>query len=264
MNIKDHKLENITYTPSPNKGGVINPSVIVMHYTAGWTASSAISWLCDPSAKVSAHLVIDWDGTITQLVPFNIAAWHAGPSSHKGLTGLNNYSIGIEFVNPGYLRKTESGTFLDSNGKIVKNDYGHPHNLIEAAHPRVGSGNFYWPVYPEKQLQAGLEVTKHLLNKYGINDIVSHEEIDTRKWKTDPGPAFPMTKFRALIGNQEDYSVFKVTATTLNVRSGPGTSFGIIDKLFKGNIVVIESEHGDWSKLAGSDGFVHSSYLSVV
>jgi len=46
--------------------------------------------------KVSAHLLIRRDGTMTQYVPFHKRAWHAGVSNYKGEDTCNNFSIGIE------------------------------------------------------------------------------------------------------------------------------------------------------------------------
>jgi N-acetyl-anhydromuramoyl-L-alanine amidase len=46
--------------------------------------------------KVSAHLFIERDGKVTQFVPFDARAWHAGNSSFAGVADCNNYSIGIE------------------------------------------------------------------------------------------------------------------------------------------------------------------------
>ena len=47
-------------------------------------------------AEVSAHLLIERDGKITQFVNFDDRAWHAGKSSYLGRPDCNNYSIGIE------------------------------------------------------------------------------------------------------------------------------------------------------------------------
>jgi len=46
--------------------------------------------------KVSAHLLISKAGEITQFVPFNLRAWHAGVSNLYGETDCNDFSIGIE------------------------------------------------------------------------------------------------------------------------------------------------------------------------
>jgi AmpD protein len=46
--------------------------------------------------KVSAHVLIDRTGEITQYVAFNQRAWHAGSSSYSGRADCNDFSIGIE------------------------------------------------------------------------------------------------------------------------------------------------------------------------
>ncbi len=46
--------------------------------------------------QVSAHACIRRDGRITQYVPFDKRAWHAGVSSFQGRTDCNDFSIGIE------------------------------------------------------------------------------------------------------------------------------------------------------------------------
>lgn len=48
------------------------------------------------SLRVSAHLLIDREGQITQYVPFTMRAWHAGQSNFKGRENCNDFSIGIE------------------------------------------------------------------------------------------------------------------------------------------------------------------------
>jgi len=46
--------------------------------------------------QVSAHCLIRRDGQIIQYVSFNDRAWHAGVSEYNGVTGCNDFSIGIE------------------------------------------------------------------------------------------------------------------------------------------------------------------------
>ena len=46
--------------------------------------------------QVSAHVLIHRDGSVTQYVPFDRRAWHAGQSCFDGRDGCNDYSIGIE------------------------------------------------------------------------------------------------------------------------------------------------------------------------
>ena len=46
--------------------------------------------------EVSAHLLIDRHGNVTQFVPFHRRAWHAGVSNFQGRERCNDFSIGIE------------------------------------------------------------------------------------------------------------------------------------------------------------------------
>lgn len=43
---------------TPNVGGTLKPRFLVMHYTAGRSHESSVTFLTDPAAKASAHLVI--------------------------------------------------------------------------------------------------------------------------------------------------------------------------------------------------------------
>lgn len=46
--------------------------------------------------RVSAHLCIFRGGSVTQYVPFDCRAWHAGVSQFRGRERCNDFSIGIE------------------------------------------------------------------------------------------------------------------------------------------------------------------------
>ncbi|MFO1508439.1 MAG: 1,6-anhydro-N-acetylmuramyl-L-alanine amidase AmpD [Steroidobacteraceae bacterium] len=47
-------------------------------------------------ARVSAHVLVKRDGSITQYVPFAQRAWHAGASEYCGRHNCNDFSIGVE------------------------------------------------------------------------------------------------------------------------------------------------------------------------
>lgn len=91
--------------PSPNHGprrAGAAIDMLVLHYTGMRTAEEALERLCDPAAEVSAHYVIDEDGTLYRLVREDRRAWHAGRSFWRGERDINSRSIGIELVNPGH------------------------------------------------------------------------------------------------------------------------------------------------------------------
>lgn len=91
--------------PSPNhasRGERARIDMLVLHYTGMKTAQAAIERLCDSGAKVSAHYVVEENGTIWRLVPEARRAFHAGVSCWEGESELNGVSLGIEIVNPGH------------------------------------------------------------------------------------------------------------------------------------------------------------------
>lgn len=86
---------------SPRPDG-LPVTALVLHYTGMQTASAARARLCDPRAEVSAHYLVDEDGTVDLLVDEDKTAWHAGRSAWRHMNALNPHSIGIEIVNPGH------------------------------------------------------------------------------------------------------------------------------------------------------------------
>lgn len=80
-------------------GSLIN--AVIMHATESNDAQQDVAWLQSALSKASAHVVIDRDGTIYDLVPVTKRAWHAGVSSFDGVPDCNNYAIGVELANRG-------------------------------------------------------------------------------------------------------------------------------------------------------------------
>jgi len=147
---------HILSRPSPNfdERSITVPRLLVFHYTDMRTAKEALDRLTDPESKVSAHYLIDEDGTIYRLVEDNKRAWHAGVSGWRGQANLNDESIGIELANPGH-------------------QYGYH-------------------LFPETQIKALIGLSKHLIEKYTImpENIVGHSDIAPLR-KKDPGELFP-------------------------------------------------------------------------
>src|SRR5689334_13152641 len=90
----DSAVRSSNYGPRNNQ----SISMIVLHATVG-SAASALAWLTNPAARVSAHYLIEKSGHTYQLVADEYAAWHAGRASWYGQTAVNECSLGIELVN---------------------------------------------------------------------------------------------------------------------------------------------------------------------
>ena len=144
----------VIWTPSPNFDERKLPvSILVMHYTGMKDAASAINWLANPEAKVSAHYVVTEDGQIVQMVDEENRAWHAGRGYWRGITDVNSASIGIEIVNPGH-------------------EWG------------------YVP-FPEEQMDAVTRLAHAIVKRHDIapSNVIGHSDLAPAR-KQDPGELF--------------------------------------------------------------------------
>ncbi|TVR64816.1 MAG: N-acetylmuramoyl-L-alanine amidase [Gemmatimonadales bacterium] len=270
MQVQDHRLvldngDPVRFEASPNQGGALKPRFLVMHYTAGRDAESSIRWLTRSDARASAHLVIARDGAITQLVPFDRVAWHAGPSRWQGVSGLNHHSIGIELDNAGLLeRKGERWCAWFGTA--------YPAEEVMEAPLRGSSRICGWHLYTPEQLDVALEASRAIIHAYGLRELLGHDDISPGR-KFDPGPAFPMGSFRAkLFGRAEDEAPTYATTVNLNIRRGPGTHHDRLDvsPLPKGTPLEVLREDGSWRQVnvrgevqgqRDIQGWVHGDYI---
>jgi N-acetylmuramoyl-L-alanine amidase len=168
--IADHPGARVM--PSPNHGprvwgeGTENPDaerrpdMILLHYTGMPSDAGALAWLRNPVSQVSSHYFVQQDGTIIQMVPETRRAWHAGKSVWAGDTDINSCSIGIEIANA-----------------------GHPGGL---------------PDYPEKQIEAVIELCRDCGERWGISPerVLGHSDVAPVR-KVDPGENFPWATLHA-------------------------------------------------------------------
>lgn len=178
------------WAPSPNytRGRKATVTMLVWHYTAGTNLVGAETWLRDTAAKASAHFIIGRNGDVVQLVQLADTAWHAGNSD------VNNRSIGIELVSPGWVTSDGKGGWKTAGGDTWKADA-----TPKEATLRLANGNahtHYWVPYTAAQMQACKDLVARLRSSTWaecLNDQRGHEDIalPTGHVKTDPGPLFP-------------------------------------------------------------------------
>jgi len=111
--------------------------------------------------EVSSHLLIDRQGQLSQFVPFNRRAWHAGESNFCGIQNCNDFSIGIE------LEGTDDSPYTD----VQYQQLASICRLLMQTYPGIS---------PQR--------------------IVGHCDIAPDR-KTDPGIAFNWTYFRGQLGS---------------------------------------------------------------
>lgn len=152
----------IIASPSPNFDARMAPEghgdavidTIILHYTGMRSAAEALDRLCDAASEVSAHFLIEEDGTLHQLVAPDMRAWHAGVSHWRGRDGLNHTSVGIELVNPGH--------------------------------------EFGYQPFPTDQVDCLLRLLEHLTAHFDIlpSRFLGHSDVAPDR-KQDPGELFP-------------------------------------------------------------------------
>ena len=148
--------------PSPNFDARALPiTMIVLHYTGMESGPAAVERLCDPAAKVSAHYVVEEDGSVLRLVPEEQRAWHAGKSHWRGITDVNSASIGIEIVNPGH--------------------------------------EFGYRPFVDEQVDAVVRLVHEGKDRHAITrgNVVGHSDIAPAR-KRDPGELFPWNRLARL------------------------------------------------------------------
>ena len=150
--------------PSPNFGvrPANNPiDMLVIHYTGMTSANDALSRLCDGASGVSAHFLIDEDGTLYSLVDEYEGAWHAGKSLWRGNRNINDRSIGVELVNPGH--------------------------------------EFGYRIFPDPQMDTLATLAQDLITRHPIppRNVVGHSDIAPSR-KQDPGELFDWQKLATI------------------------------------------------------------------
>ena len=185
---EDHWLDGVQRDPIPGGAIMAIRRFLVIHFTAGATGQSSIGYWKQLGNGVCAHFVIERDGTIYQCRPCNRTAGHAGSSRwadpKTGITyyGLNACSIGIELANGG---DAFPERFSSLKPTIARHKNG--------GHAKE------WETYPAAQLAACEELSRALVARYHLDDVVGHEDIAPAR-KNDPGPAFPMLALRKACG----------------------------------------------------------------
>lgn len=112
--------------------------------------------------RVSAHLLIQRNGLLTQYAPLNERAWHAGRSCFDGRDACNDFSIGIE------LEGTDEHPYSDDQYQAL----ARVTREIMTRYPAIT---------PER--------------------IIGHSDIAPGR-KTDPGPAFDWKRYLGMISHQ--------------------------------------------------------------
>lgn len=190
--IRDHVLfrgdKPVSLVKTPKVGRNNAPQFIVLHSTLTRTAAPALRVFAGREWTWSVHLLVDRDGSVTQLAPFDYATWHAGTRPFRGMR-MNTRSIAIDLVNAGPLKQQGS--------RWVSAAYNSQDSVPASEVVRPDSDGRYaaWHGYTQAQIQTVEALTRLLRTAYpSITEVVAHSEINPDK--PQPGPAFPLDRVR--------------------------------------------------------------------
>jgi N-acetyl-anhydromuramyl-L-alanine amidase AmpD len=185
---------------------------IIYHATAGGSLQKTIDHFNKNSKKVSAHFVIGKKGEIVQMVPLDRAANHAGRLQSKlggGFHSANQYSIGIEIVNWGWLvPKGKRYKQVFCRSEVCMPSFCKSKKYGTTLCPYKGKAqkafpSYYrkttllWEPYTEEQYRALLHLTIYLMACIPtITHITGHEHITRAGQRADPGGAFDWPRMK--------------------------------------------------------------------
>ncbi|HKZ45067.1 MAG TPA: polysaccharide deacetylase family protein [Anaerolineales bacterium] len=173
----------VKLVPSCNYRSENTPRAIILHSTRGPLTGAITTF--QKKGNTSAHYIIDRDGTVIQVLPESLGAYHVScygsrancvascpicDDANGNFVEPATQSIGIELVNGGTVNDPD--TF---DGPVYE-DYG------------MAFGYRYWDDYPEAQIQSLILLVNDIRNRWNIplDMVMGHYRINTN---TDPGPA---------------------------------------------------------------------------
>jgi N-acetylmuramoyl-L-alanine amidase CwlA len=230
---------------------------IVIHFTAndGDKDENNAKYFRDNVIKASAHYFVD-SNSITQSVPDNYVAYSVGggrytnykvtggASYYKKCTNANSISIELcDDLNNG---------FIYPSAKTIK-------NAIDLTEMLMKKYNI-----PKSRVIRHFDVNGKSCPSYWCGTKAKNEKWEDEFWdKLNLDDSVKKSTKKA----SKSFKV-KVTASTLNVRTGVGTKYKVAEKIKKGEIYTIVSTKyvgaSKWGKLKSGLGWINLSYTKTI
>ncbi len=240
------KYKQVKYNVTKCSNRRSNKSVkyTVIHYTGtNASAKNNCIYFGGGNRNASADYFIDTDGTIYKFNGdcANYYSWHCGDG--HGKHGIkNSNSIGIEVVSAGKEYAEAQKKSLKALVQAIMDDYGvKAENVVR--HYDASRKNCPAPYCGSTQKDKKWAALKKL---------ITAKSSSTSK---------PNSKF-------EPYKV-KITASTLNIRKGPGTNYDISGKAKKNGVYTIIGEASGkgatkWLELKSGKGYISLDYVKKI
>lgn len=214
-----------------------------------------------PGVNVCVHGVIGSDGTVVQCLEWNHRGWHAG-----GLA--NNTHIGIEMSEPATIKYIKGSSWIDLDPLRTKA------HVLATYRYAVELFAYLCKKYSLDPLKDGVILShseahrkglasnhgdvEHMWNRLGLSMITFRKDV---KKALDAGN---IVKPIITTNNPISGYLVKVTAASLNYRSGPGVTYSINGQIRRNEVYTIVEEMNGWGKLKSGAGWINLKYVNRV
>ncbi len=188
IKIRDEAIEiKDMYLPYHNSEERVNPITHVMiHFSSNVTEKPQSPYEIEDIYTIlaeyglSAHFVIDRDGTIYRFVSENRVAYHAGKGSLAKFpsyeNNLNDYSIGIELLAIGTKKEMQSFISEEVYDSLPESYIGYTDDQYKSLRKLLNSIHDFYPTIPRNR-----------------DHVIGHDEYAPDR-KNDPGALFDWSR----------------------------------------------------------------------
>ena len=262
---------------------------VVIHTVEG-SAAGALSWFRNSSSDVSAHYVVGSTGTIWQGVADNNIAWHVGR--------MNGNAIGIEHEGYAYRNYWTDAQYRASAAltRWLCLRYGIP---MDRSHI-VGHGELPYQTHTDPGPYFNWTYYMSLVRQGSAtppsSSMLAAKQVNTSALNVRSGPSTGNSIIGSVANGQRYVAVeqqngwfkihyadntgwcsgsylaalsgvtgVKIDTAALNVRSGPGTGYGIVGSTSSGRRYVQITTSAGWRKIywGGGAWWVSGSYAGT-
>ena len=300
LNVLAQERPTTTWTPAYSgnysSGRSARIDTVVIHTIEG-SAQAGISWFQNSSSNVSAHYVIAYSGQIFQCVADSNTAWHViGWNSrsigleHEGFAGRNNWT------DAQYRASARLTAWLCATYGVPRTRTGiRGHNELDPARRSDPGAFFNWTYY--MQLVGGSNPSPSPTPTPTPTPSLTAQQVNASSLSVRSGAG---TGF-SIIGTVRSGQIYvsntlsngwhriyydnrqgwcsaqfltrrtggigrRVTASSLNVRSGPSTSNSIVGSCWSGEVFVADTTQSGWLRIwyRGAQYWISAQYTTTV
>jgi uncharacterized protein YgiM (DUF1202 family) len=202
------------------------------------------------------------NGDRVTLRKYNGSAWeNVGPASSVGIAPSLAFENGVPYI--AYLSdiRVNVQKYVPAGGSTPSVQTGTVVNCTTSVNVRSGPGTTYSIIGPApkgaKYTVTGQSGSWYKIDYNGKTGYISSTYLSVSSSTPTPTPTPDPTPVKT-------GTVVNCT-TSVNVRSGPGTTYSVIGSAPKGAKYTVTGQSGSWYKIdySGKTGYISSTYLSV-